>query len=113
MGARDHRPARGRVRRHGQLLRGAEGRHAALQTSKQHPTEHGEEDKRIQDGVQMYGEHQRFPGGCEAAGSAGAGDLPDRGPVGATEPQLRGHLPAESGKEGEKLRQTLDRTQRS
>lgn len=71
-----------------------------MQTSKQHPARSGEKDQRVKDGFQVYGEHQRISGSRQTIGCAGTGDLPDCGPVGATEPQLCGDLLTVTWKEG-------------
>ncbi|CAG4961186.1 unnamed protein product [Parnassius apollo] len=58
----------------------------------QHQTRNGEEGERIEDGVQMHGEHQRVPGSGAPARRTGAGNIPDGRPLGATEPELCGYL---------------------
>ncbi|CAG4961182.1 unnamed protein product [Parnassius apollo] len=58
----------------------------------QHQTRNGEEGERIEDGVQMHGEHQRVPGSGAPARRTGAGNIPDGRTLGATEPELCGYL---------------------
>lgn len=84
-----------------------------IQVGEHHEARLGEEDKQQHDGVQVYGEHQRVPGGSEGDGCASAGDLPDRGPVGAAEPQLRSHLPAVPRQKGRPLGRLLQMAEKT
>lgn len=50
------------IRRHGQLLRGPEGRRHAVQVGQRHAAGNCQESQREQDGLQVYGKYLSFLG---------------------------------------------------
>jgi hypothetical protein len=71
-----------------------------LQIGEQHSARNGEEGQRIQDGVQVHGEHQRLPGGCQESRCSSSGDLPDCRFMGEAKSELCRHLLAVPWKKG-------------
>lgn len=96
-----HRGAHQHIRRHRQLLRGAQGWRHPVQAGQRPAARLHQEDQREQNGLQVHGEHLGLPRVRQELRCPHPGDLPERRPVGAPESELGGYLPAVAGSQGE------------